>query len=187
VLLVRSIHAVLRAVYNRWLRPDPLEELKARGLVVGVNLNVMRDVSIDWSHCWHITIGDDVTLAPRVQILAHDASTKLHLGYTRIGKVDIGDRVFIGASSVILPGVRIGSDVVIGAGSIVTRDIPDGVVAAGNPARPVCALEEWLERKRGEMSFAPRFGEEYTLRQNVAPAMRTEMNDRMVDRIGYIA
>ena len=112
---------------------------------------MLDGVLIDWSHCWHITIGDDVVLAPRVQVFAHDASTKAYLGYTRIGKVEIGDRVFVGAGSVILPGVRIGSDVVIGAGSVVSHDIPDNVVAAGNPARVVGALDEYVARRKGEM------------------------------------
>lgn len=65
---------------------------------------MLEDVVIDPSHLWHIVIGNDVTLAPRVQILAHDASTKRHLGWTRIGKVTIGDRVFVGTSTIILPG-----------------------------------------------------------------------------------
>jgi acetyltransferase-like isoleucine patch superfamily enzyme len=55
---------------------------------------IQGEVIIDYSHYWHITIGENVTIAPRVHILAHDASTKLHLGYTKIGKVDIGNNNF---------------------------------------------------------------------------------------------
>ena len=80
---------------------------------------------IDDSHAWLIEIGDNVTLAPRVHILAHDASTKLYLGYTKIGRVRIGNDVFIGHVTIILPGVTIGDNVVIGAGSVVKSDIPD--------------------------------------------------------------
>jgi len=60
-----------------------------RGLVVGKNFNMLDEVIIDGSHCWHITIGDDVTLAPRVYIFAHDASTRVFLNCTRIGKVEV--------------------------------------------------------------------------------------------------
>ena len=177
---------LIRLVYNRWFRPDPLKDLCARGLTVGRNLKMLSGVSIDWSHCWHITIGDDVTLAPGVRVIAHDASTKTHLGYTRIGKVTIGDRVFIGAASVVLPGVTIGSDVVVGAASVVSCDIPEGVVACGNPARQVCTLDEFLSRKREEMGSVPCFGEEYTARRDVSADMKHEMNQKMSDRIGYI-
>lgn len=80
-----------------------LSKLKRRGLVVGKNFDIMDGVVIDSSHCWHITIGNNVTLAPNVQIIAHDASTKKFINYTKIGKVEIGNNVFIGMSSIIMP------------------------------------------------------------------------------------
>jgi maltose O-acetyltransferase len=176
-----------RALIARLFRTGSVESLKRRGLVVGSGLSLMRGATIDPSHCWHITIGDDVTLARNVLILAHDASTKSRLGYTRIGKVDIGDRVFIGAASIVLPGVRIGSDVVIGAGSVVGSDIPDGMVAYGSPARCVVTTAEWIEGRRCEMEAVPRFGPEYTVGNGVSAAMREEMNRSMKDRFGYVA
>ena len=163
-----------------------LDRLKQRGLVVGKNLKMQHGVVIDSSHCWHIEIGDDVTLAPFVHILAHDASTKLHLGYTRIGKVVIGHRVFIGASSIILPGVSIGPNVIIGAGSVVTHSVVANVVAAGNPARVICTIDEYIEKKKTEMGSVPCFGEEYSLRRDVSDKMKNEMNDLMIKRFGYI-
>ena len=86
------------------------EDLIDMGLVVGKNFKRMHGVILDPSHVWHIHIGDNVTLAPRVHILAHDASLYNTLGYTRIGNVNIGNNVFIGAESVILPGVNIGNN-----------------------------------------------------------------------------
>ena len=171
---------------NLYLTPKPIERLVKRGLIVGRNFNMMEDVIIDSAHAWHIQIGDDVTLAPRVHILAHDASTKIHLNYTRIGKVSIGNRVFIGASSIILPGVRIGNDVIIGAGSVVSKDIPDGQVVTGNPAKFICSIDDFIAKKRGEMEQVPCFGEEYTIMKNVTDEMKSEMNTKMKDRIGYI-
>ena len=82
-----------------------LEKLKENGLKVGDNFNMLPECIIDYSHCWHITIGDNVTFAPRVHILAHDASTKMYLNYTKIKNVMIGNNVFIGTSSIIMPGV----------------------------------------------------------------------------------
>ena len=177
---------LLQKIFYVILRRDPVAEYIKRGLVVGKNFNMLNEVIIDSSHTWHIEIGDDVTLAPRVHILSHDASTKRYLNYTRIGKVKIGNRVFVGASAIILPGVTIGDDVVIGAGCVVSRNIPDGHVVAGNPARIICTIDEFLSRKRHEMNIYPCFGNEYTTDKNVTVKMKEEMNARMEDMIGYI-
>jgi maltose O-acetyltransferase len=176
-----------RMIYSRWFRSSSLESLKRRGLIVGRNFNLMVGATIDPSHCWHIRIGDNVTIARDALVLAHDASTKTHLGFTRIGKVEIGDRVFIGAKAIILPGVRIGSDVVIGAGSVVSRDIPDGMVAWGVPARCMLSTAEWIERRNSELELVPLFGREYTESNGVTSAMRDEMNAKMKDGHGYVA
>lgn len=165
---------------------DPVTALRKRGVAVGERVAIQSGVMIDYSHGWHIEIGDDVTLAPRVHILAHDASTKRHLNYTKIGKVSIGKRAFIGAGSILLPGVSIGDDVVIGAGSVVTRDVPASSVAAGNPARVICFLGELVEKRKKEMTSYPCFGEEYKEENNVTDKMKQEMNDAMKDRFGFI-
>ena len=181
-----SLDNVLRKIYYRIPRHDPVKELIKRGLVVGRNFNMLNEVFIDYSFPWLIEIGDDVTLAPRVQILAHDASTKMHLNYARIAKVKIGNMVFVGDSSIILPGVTIGDGVVIGAGSVVSRDIPDGHVVAGNPAKIIGTINEFLLRRRHEMNIYPCFSAAYTVRKNVTADMKNEMNVRMKDKIGYI-
>ena len=163
------------------------EELIRRGLVVGKNFKRLSQVIIDDSHTWLIEIGDNVTLAPRVHILAHDASTKTFLGYTKIGRVTIGDRVFIGAESVILPGVTIGNDVIIGANSTVTHDIPDGMVAVGSPARILCTTEEYLAKEREQMKSAPVYGEDYTLRGHITEEKKQQQkNDLANGQIGYV-
>lgn len=176
---------VLKLVEKIFQR-DRIAWLVKQGLTVGQNFSMLEDVYIDPSHLWLIVIGNNVTLAPRTQILAHDASTKQHLGKTRLGKVVIGDRVFVGASAIILPGVTIGSEVIIGAGSVVTKDIPSGVVVAGNPARIICALSEFLANRTSEIQSSPNFGVEYTIRGHVTQDQKNEMVSKMKDRIGYI-
>ncbi len=162
------------------------EKLIAMGMKVGKNFGRLNGVILDPSHCWLIEIGDNVTLAPRVHILCHDASTKQFLNYTKIGRVNIGSNVFIGAESVVLPGVNIGSNVIIGANSTVTHDIPDNSVAVGSPARVICSLEEYLTKERERMEKAPVYGEEYTLRQNVSMEKRMEQKAALGGKIGYI-
>ena len=156
-----------------------IEALVARGLKVGSNCSFQNGVKIDESHCWHIQIGNDVTLGPRVMILAHDASMKRHLGYTKIGKVKIGNNVFIGAGTIVLPNVSIGDNSIIGAGSIITKDIPSNVVAAGNSAKVLFPIDKFLIKHKNNMGTSPLFGEEYTLKQNINEKMKQEMNSRM--------
>jgi maltose O-acetyltransferase len=183
------VKRLIKIIYRKlrdYLYGDPIEEMKKGGLRVGRNFNIQSGAIIDASHYWHISIGDDVTLAPRVLILAHDASTKRHLNYTKIGKVRIGNKVFVGAGTIILPGVSIGDNVVIGAGSIVSRSIPSNTVAMGNPARVICSIDDFLAKHRKQMEVYPCFGEEYTITRNVTPSMRQEMNEKMTDDIGYL-
>ena len=162
------------------------ERLVSMGMHVGKDFKRLKGVILDPSHCWLIDIGDRVTMAPGVHILCHDASTKTALGYTKIGRVTIGNNVFIGASSVVLPGVTIGDDVIIGVNSTVTHDIPAGMVAAGCPARVLCTTEAYLEKERARMAHAPCYGEEYTLRRDVSMEKREQMKSELSGRIGYI-
>ena len=148
---IRKILAYLRG------EPQNIEMLYKRGLRIGKNFYRGPGVIIDPSHCYHITIGDNVTLAPRVHILAHDSSTFMFLGKTRAANVAIGNYVFVGAGSIILPGVHIGSRVIIGAGSIVTKDIPDNSVAVGNPAKVVYGIDNYLEKEKAKMCASNTF------------------------------
>jgi maltose O-acetyltransferase len=184
--MMNSLKALLRKLLGRVLRVDPLATLKRRGLSVGKNFYMQDGCVIDAWHCCHIRIGNDVTLGPNVTLLAHDASMKRALGFVRIAKVSIGDRVFIGAGSIVLPGVNIGNDVIIGAGSVVTHDIADGSLAAGNPAMIIGLTADFFARKRAEMAGVPCFGEEYTLRAGTNAIRMKVMNTAMKEGVGYI-
>ena len=162
------------------------EKLISMGMKVGKNFGRLNGVILDPSHCWLIEIGDDVTLAPRVHILCHDASTKGFLGYTKIGRVSIGDNVFIGAEAVVLPGVTIGNNVIVGANSTVTHNVPDNTVVAGSPARVLCTLDEYLNKERNRMESAPVYGEDFTLRQNISMEKRAQQKAELDGKIGYI-
>lgn len=162
------------------------EQLIKQGMKVGKNFERLNNVLIDDSHAWLIEIGDNVTLAPRVHILVHDASTKKFLGYTKIGRVSIGSNVFVGAETVILPGVTIGSNVVIGANSTVTRDIPDNTVAAGSPASVLCSLEDYLDKEKKRMEQNPVYSEDFTLRGNITIEKRMQQKNDLTGKIGYV-
>ncbi|MDO4622114.1 MAG: acyltransferase [Eubacteriales bacterium] len=132
-------------------REVPTDTLVKRGLKVGNNFNRQQGVYIDPTHCYLIEIGNDVTISIRAVLMAHDASTKKLLGYTKLGRIKIEDHVFIGANATILPGVTIGEYAVIGAGSVVTKDVPARTVAAGCPAKVLCTTEEYTLRQKAQM------------------------------------
>ena len=142
-----SIVNSLKKIAKRLTGEVPTEELIRRGMIVGKDFNRQQGCFIDPTHCFLIDIGDNVTFSIRVTLMAHDASTKKSLGYTKIGRISVGDNVFVGANTTILPNVSIGNNVVIGANSLVTKSIPDNCVVAGNPARVLCSLEEFKEKK----------------------------------------
>lgn len=178
---------IIREVIARLRGEITTNELMHRGLKVGKNFLRMNQVIIDDSHTWLIEIGNDVTIGPRAHILAHDASTKNYLGYTKIGRVKIGNRVFIGAEAVIMPGVCIGNDVIVGANSTVTHDIPDGVVVAGSPAIYICSTKEYLEKEKQQMKIAHCYGEEYTMRGNISKTLKEKQKKDLSDgKIGYV-
>ncbi len=162
------------------------QQLVKRGLVVGENFNRQGHCIIDPPHCWLIEIGDNVTLATGVYILAHDASTKMFLDYAKIGKVKIGNNVFIGAYSIILPNVKIGDNVIIGANSVVTKNVPSNTVVAGNPAKEICSLDEYLDKNKSQMNSKNTFSEEYTMRNKISIEKKEEMKQKIKNKIGYI-
>lgn len=92
-----------------------------------------------------ITIGDHVFLGPDCGIYAsgHPVSVaQRNLGLEYAKPVTIGDNVWIGGGVRVVPGVRIGSNCVIAAGSVVVKDIPDGVIAGGNPCKVIRRIDE---------------------------------------------
>ena len=93
----------------------------------------------------NIYVGDNTMFAPNVTIAtaAHPINSHLReIGYQYNREVHIGSNVWLGANVIVLPGVTIGNNSVIGAGSVVTKDIPEGVVAYGNPCKVIRKIGE---------------------------------------------
>lgn len=125
--------------------------IERRGFKHGKNFNMEKGANIDSAFCKIISCGDNVTLAKDVYILAHDASMKKFLGKTKVGKVSIGNDVFIGTKTVILPGVTIGDSVVVGANSCVTHSIPSGEIWGGVPAKKIGETKDFLEKHKKQI------------------------------------
>lgn len=109
---------------------------------IGANSFVNYDAIV--LDCAPVTIGDDVSIGPRAQLLTplhpmtdHEARRDR---WESAAAISIGNNVWLGGGVIVCPGVTIADDVVIGAGSVVTRDVPARVFAAGNPCREIRSL-----------------------------------------------
>lgn len=164
-----------------------IRRLIKRGLKLGVNCYVDPSATIDGSFPWLISIGDNCRITANVVILAHDASTKALLGYTKIGVVTIGSNCFIGAGAIILPNVHIGNNVVIGAGSIVTKDIRDGSIAVGVPARVVKTTKNFADSHLVRLQEGPCYPKEgWTDGNGITKENKRIMWKSVKDKIGYV-
>ena len=131
------------------------EALKA-GMVEGKRVSVMGRVKFG-SEPYLIKLGDDVRISFDVTFVNHDGGTwafrdrKEYRDVIKYGRIEVGNRTFIGCKSIIMPGVHIGERCVIGAGSVVTKDVPDGMVACGVPAKVIMTTEEYARKSLHKM------------------------------------
>jgi maltose O-acetyltransferase len=165
-----------------------VDRLVAEGLEIGRGTFVARDVYLDPGHPWLITIGENAGLSPRVVVMVHDASMKRHMGHTRIARVVIGDRVFVGAGAIILPGTRIGDDSIVGAGAVVRGDIPPGSMVIGNPAKIVSDVKSVADWHRQAASQSPVWPHEgWTIGRGITDARKRSQRQALAQGIsGYL-
>jgi maltose O-acetyltransferase len=112
------------------------------GAQISIGAHVFVNMACVFLDAATITLGDDVQLGPGVQLLTSDHprdAAERASGLEWAHPISIGARAWLGGGVIVLPGISIGEDAVIGAGSVVTRAVAAGVVAAGNPCRPVAA------------------------------------------------
>src|SRR5690606_8453552 len=101
---------------------------------------------------WCITLGNNVHITREVLFVNHDGGTLLFrhaipdLEIT--APITVGDNVYIGVRSIILPGARIGSNCIVAAGSVVTGNVPDNTVVGGVPAKRIKSIEEYLDKAK---------------------------------------
>ena len=128
-----------------------IEEARKMGVVIGKDCRFQGKPR--WgSEPWLITIGNHVELSGNVTFITHDGATwvfrdqERYNNVIRYGKIIIKDNCFVGMNATIMPGVTIGENSVIGACSLVIKDVEPNSVYAGVPARRICSLEEYAEK-----------------------------------------
>ncbi len=121
-----------------------------------------------------VEIGDHCTIAAGTSLITHDGAgwlfTNEHPSVQKFGKIVIKDNCFIGIRSIIMPNVTIGPNAIVGAGAVVTKDVPPNTIVGGNPARIIGTTDEyrkrflatWAEQRPPGYLAELRDGEEYT-------------------------
>lgn len=132
-----------------------LNYLRKKGVRIGENCTVgpPKKVVIDCSRPYLIEIGDNVRLNYGLTLMTHDFTTMVFKNYygdflPSSGKIKVGNNVYFGRHCTVLKGVTIGDNCIIGFGSLVMKDIPDNCVVAGAPAKVICTLDEYYEKRK---------------------------------------
>lgn len=141
---------LLSTLYWGWIKLFCSNEQYARKIGVKLgNNNFIADKNAWSSEPYLITIGNYCQITAGVRFLTHGGGHVLRdkiADFDTFGKIQVGDWVYIGSNSLIMPGVTIDDHVLVAAGSVVTKSIPSGVVVAGNPARIICDIEDYRKR-----------------------------------------
>lgn len=142
----------------RWARRNSnsiLNYYRNRGVKIGKGTlaRYPKSIEIDTSRPSLIEIGEKVLLHKGFKLLTHDYVSRVFVNLyddfiPSHGRVKIGDNVWFGQNCTVLKGITIGDNCVIGYGSVVTKDIPSNSVAVGIPARVICSIEEYYEKRK---------------------------------------
>jgi acetyltransferase-like isoleucine patch superfamily enzyme len=149
-MLIRKLKDVVFA------RRDASAFARSLGVRVGVSCRLLRVSRATFgTEPYLISLGDHVTVTAGVRFITHDGG--LWVFRSADPDVDlftpiiIGTNVFVGLNAIILPGVRVGDNCVIGAGAVVTKSVPSGSIVAGNPARIVGNVESYWAKIEGRV------------------------------------
>lgn len=144
----------LRGIYRLMLSKfNPLKYAEKTGVNMRGKVHIYG--RIVWgTEPWIITLGENVHLTEGVRFITHDGGTLLfrdRVPDLEITKpITIGNNVYIGNNTLLMPGVNIGNNVIVGAGAVVTKDIPDNSVAVGVPARVIKTADAYFEKIQKE-------------------------------------
>lgn len=114
---------------------------------IGEQTSFALMVMLDVMYPEKISVGKNTVIGYNTTILAHEYLIKEY----RLGQVEIGNEVMIGANTTILPGIKIGDHAIVSAGTLIHKDVPEGVFVGGNPMRIIYTKEEMNERRKANL------------------------------------
>ena len=132
--------------------------LRKKGIILGKNIEIGKNVNFG-SEPYLIELKDNVRVSSNVNFITHDGGLwtlrkmKLLEDADYFGKIIVEENVNIGMNVAIMPGVKIGKNSVIGFGAVVTKDVDEGTVVAGVPAKKIETIEEYYEKKKNKCDF----------------------------------
>lgn len=149
-----SFKSLYRSFYKRIIcHGKPVKYARKIGVNMNGDVHIYGDV-VWGSEPWIISLGDNVHITNGVKFLTHDGGVlvfRKEVPDLEVTKpISVGNNVYFGNNVLIMPGAHIGSNVVVGAGAIITHDIPDCSVAVGVPARVIRSTDEYLEKLKAE-------------------------------------
>ena len=161
------------------------EYLRKQGVRIGKNSSILYPSYVDGRLPYLLEIGDDVVISLYVTILTHDAASAYAGDLVKVGRVRIHDHVFIGANTTVMCNVSIGPNAIVGAGSVVSRDVPPDSVAAGNPAKLVCSMDQFTAKHRELGGRQPLFEGKQFQHPYVPDERKTFLSGQLQDTFGY--
>lgn len=152
--MFNKIKNLLLVPYRLYMqRYKPVEWARKLGVNMGDNIYIYGNVQ--WSsEPWIITLGNNVHITEGVKFITHDGGSLILRRFTpdleMTFPIVVGDYVYIGTNAIILPGVTIGENSIVAAGSVVTKDVPSGTVVAGVPARVIETIDEYHKKAKAK-------------------------------------
>lgn len=160
--IVNNIRRKIYYFFNMGLAYN-YDKFKSKGGIIGSGCDIYPNVEFG-SEPYLIRIGNNVRITYGVKFITHDGGlwTLRKMGLADnidvFGMIEIGDNTNIGWNVIIMPGVKIGKNCVIGAGAIVTKDIPNNSVAVGAPAKVIESIEEYAEKVKTKCDYTKDLG-----------------------------
>lgn len=152
--MIKRVLDKIQEIYYIYVKRDKVQYALKLGVKAGGYCRIIENPKLAFgSEPWLITLGEHVSVSAEVRFLTHEGAVwcarRISPRYENSDcflPIRVGNNVFIGIHSLIMPGVTIGNDVIIAAHSVVTKDIPDGVVVAGVPARQISTMEKFMDQ-----------------------------------------
>lgn len=153
--MIRKIRDYILSKYAHSSSSRFICYLRKKGIKIGNGcvFRYPKTTRIDITRPSLVEIGDNVDMNFNFQILTHDWASRVFRNYYHelvpsSGKVKIGNNIYFGTNVIVLKGVTIGDNCVIAAGSIITKSIPANSVVAGVPAKVICSLDKYFEKRK---------------------------------------